>query len=116
MAPEASASTSTSKPKASVRTSRKSDAGTPTESSPSRAVSHSLVAQGRDFTPEVLEAKRTALLEEKQVTLEQVVDKHDDLVRPFLLKYFALCLQASEACFAGPGVIPYAAVYDDDSI
>ena len=88
MTPEASASTTTSKIKIGARKSGRLDAGTEAETSLGVMVSRSGVSQMQDFAPEVLAAKRAALLEEKQVTLEQVVDKHDDFVCFLSLEWF----------------------------
>jgi len=81
MTPEASASTTKSKAKIGFRRSGRLDAGTDAESSLGIMESRSSVSQIHDFPPEGLEAKRAALLEEKQVMLEQVVDRHDNFVR-----------------------------------
>lgn len=88
MTPEASASTTTSNAKISSRRSGRLDAGTDAGSSLGIMESRSSVSQIHDFPPEALEAKRAALLEEKQAVLEQVVDRHDSFVRFFPLEMF----------------------------
>jgi hypothetical protein len=79
MTPDASASAS--KIKIGVRRSGRLDGDTGAECSLAGMESISLVSQTHNFAPEVFEAKCAALLEEKQVMLEQVVDRHDDMVR-----------------------------------
>jgi hypothetical protein len=91
MTPEASASTPTPKIKIGVRRPGSLNADRGAETSLGVMESRSPVSGVHNFVPEVLEGKRAALLEEKQVMLKEVVDRHDDLVRFLLcLKGFAL--------------------------
>jgi hypothetical protein len=119
MTPETSASTSTPKTKIAVRRSGRFDTGSGAKSSSAKAEPRSLLSETHSLTPDVFQAKRASLLEEKQVWLEQVVDRHDDLVRFHSAEVVPTCVQefcTTEAGFAGTGVVPHAAVYDDDPV
>ena len=80
MAPEVSASTASSRPRISLGSSGKLGVGSGIEFSSASVELRALALQSHTLAPEVLEAKRTALLEEKQQILREVVDRHDDLV------------------------------------
>jgi hypothetical protein len=79
------------------------------------ARSRQMQKQVVEFTPEVLESKRAAILKERQAVLKHAMDRHDDLVR--LAATFLLFMEGNNFfSVTGAGTISYAAIHNDDKV